>query len=30
MRSIEELDLSDNFITFMPEQIRYMPALKRV
>ncbi len=30
MKTIEELDLSDNFITVIPEQIRHMPALKRV
>jgi len=30
MKSIEELDLSDNFITLIPEQIRYLPMLKRV
>ena len=30
MKSIEELDLSDNFITLIPEQIRHMPAIKRV
>jgi Leucine-rich repeat (LRR) protein len=30
MKSIEELDLSDNFITRTPEQIRYLPLLKRV
>ena len=30
MKSVEELDLSDNFITRTPEQIRYLPLLKRV
>jgi hypothetical protein len=30
MKSIEELDLSDNFIILVPEQIRQLPALKRV
>ncbi|UJR26209.1 hypothetical protein I4U23_007552 [Adineta vaga] len=30
MKSIDELDLSDNFITAIPEQIRYMPMLKRL
>ncbi|CAF0909770.1 unnamed protein product [Adineta steineri] len=30
MKSIEELDLSDNFITLIPEQIRYMPTIKRL
>lgn len=28
--SIEELDLSDNFITHIPEQIRHLSNLKRV
>ena len=30
MKSIEELDVSDNFITIVPEQIRSMSMLKRV
>jgi aspartate ammonia-lyase len=30
MKSIEELDLSDNFITIIPEQIRNMMMIKRV
>jgi len=30
MKSVEELDLSDNFITIIPEQIRHLPLLKRV
>jgi hypothetical protein len=30
MKSIEELDLSDNFITLIPEQIRHLSMLKRV
>ena len=30
MKSIEELDLSDNLITLTPEQIRHMPMIKRV
>lgn len=30
MKSIEELDLSDNFITSIPAQIREMPMIKRV
>jgi hypothetical protein len=30
MKSIEELDLSDNFITLIPEQIRHLSMLKRI
>ncbi|CAF1103994.1 unnamed protein product [Adineta ricciae] len=30
MKSIDELDLSDNFITLIPEQIRHMSMLKRL
>lgn len=30
LKSVEELDLSDNFITLIPEQIRQLSALKRV
>ncbi|CAF4576562.1 unnamed protein product [Rotaria sp. Silwood1] len=30
MKSIEELDLSDNFITRIPEQIQHMPMIKRL
>jgi hypothetical protein len=30
MKSIEELDLSDNFITLIPEQIRHLSMIKRV
>jgi len=30
MKSIEELDISDNFIILIPEQIRHLSMLKRV
>lgn len=30
LKSIEELDLSDNYITVVPEQIRQLTSLKRV
>ena len=30
MKSIEELDLSDNFIISMPEEIRELSNVKRV
>ena len=30
LKSLEELDLSDNFITLIPDQIRQLGALKQV